>query len=125
MNNIGRIIIAIVCFGTASYFIYGVCFPRFRGFWGRTPVVCGWVSYTGIALFLGGAGFALVTSYGGIFFLVGIAGAIIAISGAILDKRAYLDGSAPRRPTSPERKGQGLRNFSPMPVLIFLIFFFF
>jgi hypothetical protein len=126
-----KIIIGVILIGAGAYFALGIWFARFQGFWGRSPVVIRRFSYVGLALFPGVSGImmavydvAAMKPYRGYLFLIAIAGMNIAIWGAILDKRAYCDGSAPRRPTPPERKKIGLLNFDPMPVLIIGIGFF-
>jgi hypothetical protein len=118
-----KLIIGIVCLGAGVYFALGIWFPQLRLHWGRTPVACGRVSSVGFALFPGALGVIMATldmaamiPFRVPLILTAIAGWNVAIWGAILDKRAYCK-------TSPERKAE-LRNFSPVPLLVFGIFFF-
>lgn len=126
-----KIIIGVVCLGVGVYLALGIWLPQFRLRWGRTPLICGPCSHLGFALFPGALGVIMTTfnvaaaiPFRPLFILLAIGGFDIAMVGAILDRRAYCNGTGPRLPKSVERKAEGLQNFSPEPMLVFGIFFF-
>jgi hypothetical protein len=126
-----KIIIGVVCLGAGIYFALGIWFPQFRLRWGQTPLICGRVSHLGFALFPGALGIIMTTfsvaaiiPFRPVFILLAIGGFDIAMVGAILDRRAYCNGTGPHLPKSVERKAEGLQNFSPVPMLVFGILFF-